>query len=368
MVTQPSDEYYMRQAIRLARKGMGRTNPNPMVGAVIVCNDQIIGRGYHKRYGDKHAEVNAIEDAGGKVAGTTIYITLEPCCHQDKRTPPCVDAIIRVGIRKVVIGALDPNPQVNGKGVQRLRSQGIEVKIGVLEEECGRLNEVYFKYIRTGIPFVTVKYAQTLDGRIASRTGQSQWISSPATRKHAHWLRSISDGLMVGIGTVLADDPSLTVRLVRGKNPVPIIVDSFLRIPLEAKVLKSQSELRPIVAATAKADADKVSALRGLGVEVLILGEDGKGGVNLVELLGKLGERKLSSVLVEGGSEIITSLLKERLVDKLAVCIAPKILGEGIEAVRDLGIMNIDDAIRLSNTSVRKMGDDYLLEGGLSHL
>ena len=279
-----SDEYYMKRALRLARRGLGRTSPNPVVGAVIVREGQIIGQGYHKKYGDKHAEVNAIEDADSNAAGATSYITLEPCCHYAKKTPPCVDAILQSRINRVVIGCLDPNPQVNGRGVERLRSQGIEVKTGVLEEECSRLNESYFKYIQTGIPFVTVKYAQTVDGRIASRTGQSQWISSSATLKYAHRLRSICNGLLVGIGTVLADNPRLTVRLVRGRNPVRIIVDSKLRIPMKAQVLKCQGRAQTIIATTSGTDAGKIAALEKLGAEVLIVKEDSRGRVDLSHL------------------------------------------------------------------------------------
>jgi diaminohydroxyphosphoribosylaminopyrimidine deaminase/5-amino-6-(5-phosphoribosylamino)uracil reductase len=334
-----------------------------MVGAVLVRQGQIIGRGYHRNFGEKHAEVNAIEDAGGNVDGATLYVTLEPCCHYGK-TPPCVEAIIQRKISRVVIGTKDPNPIVNGKGIEILRSQRIEVETGLLEKECLQLNEAYFKYIQTGLPFITIKYAQTLDGRIATTTGDSHWISSTPSLKYAHWLRNINDGLIVGIGTILVDDPRLDVRLVKGRNPIPIVVDSRLRIPLSAKVLNHSGA---IVATTLKADAEKVAKLIALKADVLIIEEDYQGRVDLAVLLKELGRRGIASILVEGGSEIITSFLKNGLADKLITFIAPKIIGKGIAAIGDLGITELSQAISLSVIRVRKMGNDYLLELQVNH-
>ncbi|MEE9400354.1 MAG: bifunctional diaminohydroxyphosphoribosylaminopyrimidine deaminase/5-amino-6-(5-phosphoribosylamino)uracil reductase RibD, partial [Dehalococcoidales bacterium] len=232
------DEDYMKQALKLAAGGLGQTSPNPMVGAVIVKDNRIIGSGYHRRYGGEHAEINALQDAGEPLDGSTLYVTLEPCCHHGK-TPPCVDEIIRHRIGRVVIGAVDPNPRVNGRSIELLKRNGIETRVGVLEAECRNLNEAHFKYMSTGIPLVTLKFAQTLDGRIATLTGDSRWISSEKFRRLAHKLRAASDAIMVGIDTVLADDPQLTVRLVKGRNPTRIILDGGLRIPVDSMVVRS---------------------------------------------------------------------------------------------------------------------------------
>ena len=356
------DDYYMREAIRLARRGLGQTSPNPVVGAVLVRDGEVIGRGFHKKYGGKHAEINAIEDAGGDVNGATLYVTLEPCCHHEKKTPPCVDTLIKERVGRVVVGILDPNPLVNGRGVERLRSRGIEVTVGVREEECSLLNKAYFKHVRTGLPFVTVKYAQTLDGRIATKTGSSQWISSQPFLKYVHRLRSINDCVVVGIETVLADDPKLNVRLVRGRDPVPVVVDSRLRVPLKSQILKGNSERRPVIATTSKGRRSKSSSLERLGARVLVVEENAEGHVDLRKLMERLGAMGVTSALVEGGSGIITSLFKEGLVDKLIVCLAPKILGKGLEAIGDIGITHIDDAIRLSDSRIKKMGDDMVIE------
>jgi diaminohydroxyphosphoribosylaminopyrimidine deaminase/5-amino-6-(5-phosphoribosylamino)uracil reductase len=360
------DDHYMKEAIRLARKGLGKTSPNPVVGAVAVRGGEVIGRGFHKKYGDKHAEINAIEDAGGDVKGATLYVTLEPCCHHEKKTPPCVDDLIKGNIGRAVIGILDPNPLVNGRGVERLRSKGIEVTVGVREEECLLLNEAYFKYMSTGLPLITIKFAQTLDGRIATTTGHSQWISSQPFLKYVHRLRSINDCVMVGIETVLADDPKLNVRLMRGRDPVPVVVDSMLRVPLKSQILKGNGRRKPIIATTSKADRSKRSSLEEVGARVLMVEEDAEGQVDLSKLMETLGAMGLTSVLVEGGSRIITSLFKESLADKLVICIAPKILGTGLEAIGDIGITRIDDAIRLSESTVKRMGDDLILEARIS--
>ena len=319
------DIYYMRIAIRLARKGMGKTSPNPMVGAVIVANGKIIGQGYHKKCGDHHAEINAINSAKKNIKGSTFYITLEPCSHYG-RTPPCVDTLIQLSPERVVVGSLDPNPEVNGKGVKILRSKGIKVDVGICESECMQLNEHYFKFIKTGMPYITVKYAQTLDGRIATKSGDSQWISSEASRRYVHRLRSINQGIMVGVGTVAADNPQLTVRHVKGKNPIRIIVDSKLRIPIKSSVLTDTNAHLTIIATTSAAPATKMAAVKKLGVEVWVVKKERDGRVSLRDLLKKLGKREIMSVLVEGGSEIITSLLKVGLVDKMIIPIAPMIV------------------------------------------
>ncbi len=354
------DEHYMKQALRLARRGQGRTSPNPMVGAVIVRDGRVIGRGYHRSYGGDHAEVDAIRNARENVSGATLYVTLEPCAHYGK-TPPCTEAILRAKIGRVVIGAIDPNPLVSEKGVTALRRRGIEVRPGVLEDDCRRLNEAYFKHITTGFPLVTVKFAQSLDGRIATATGNSRWISSEKFRRVAHRWRAASDVIVVGIESVLADDPQLTVRLVKGKNPVRVILDSRLRIPLEARVVRDREAAPTIIATTSRADAAKKTRLEERGVEVLTVPGPGE-RIDLKKLFGLLGGRGYNSVLVEGGAGMITSCLRQRLADKIVAAIAPRIIGEGIAVVGDLGISRVSRALRLSFDRVYRSGDDLVIE------
>jgi diaminohydroxyphosphoribosylaminopyrimidine deaminase/5-amino-6-(5-phosphoribosylamino)uracil reductase len=337
-----------------------------MVGALLIKDNQIIGKGYHHHFGGKHAEINAIQNAREDISGAVLYVTLEPCCHYGK-TPPCVDAVIQNKIGKVIIGTLDPDPRVNGRSVEILRQHGIETRVGVLEEECRSLNEAHFKYMTTGVPLVTVKFAQTLDGRIATSTRNSQWLSSPASRQFAHKLRSLHDAVMVGIGTVLADDPQLTVRLVRGRNPTRIILDSRLKIPLDAKVLMNQESAPTIMAATSGADDERLSALRQMGAEVLISREDEHGEVDLGHLLEMLGQRGISSVLVEGGAEVITSLLRLNLVDRLVVIVAPMIMGKGIEAVGELNISDVSQTLKLSFGQIYRRGGDLIIEARVNH-
>ena len=357
-----SDEKYMRQALRLARRGLGKTSPNPMVGAVIVKEGRIIGQGYHQSFGGDHAEIDALKSATEDVNGATMYVTLEPCRHWGK-TPPCTDAIIKNRIGKVVIGMLDPFPEMRGKSLEMLNQHGIETVVGVLEKECRALNEAYLKYTTTGLPFVTVKFAQTLDGRIATAQGSSRWISSPESLKLAHKLRAHHDAIMVGVGTVLADNPELTVRLVKGRNPTRVILDSRLRIPLDAKVLMNQETARTLVAATPAADKEKLAALRWMGIEVLIVPPDKQGKVDLKQLLKMLAQRQISSLLVEGGAETITSFLRLNLVDKLVVFIAPKIMGKGTDAVGELNITDISKSLKLSFERVYRSGEDIVVEG-----
>ena len=357
-----NNEYYMRKALILARRGLGKTSPNPMVGALVVRDDRIIGQGYHRHYGGHHAEINAIKDARGRISGATLYVTLEPCCHHGKKTPPCLDALLKYNLGRVVIGTVDPSPQVNGRSIEVLRERGIETEVGVLTEECHRLNEAYFKYIQTGIPFVTLKFAQTLDGRIASATGDSRWISSTPSLKFAHKLRSFHDAVLVGVGTIQTDDPQLTVRLVKGRSPIRIVTDSRLRIALSSKVLKEQEVARTIIATTSQADSEKLSSLTQMGIEILSVEEDTEGKVNLRDLLSKLGGMNISSVLVEGGTAIITSLIRQRLVDKYIVISAPKLMGKGIDAVGDLGILDVDSALKLSFVKAYRNGQDLIIE------
>jgi diaminohydroxyphosphoribosylaminopyrimidine deaminase/5-amino-6-(5-phosphoribosylamino)uracil reductase len=359
MTAAQKDERYMKQALRLARKGMGQVSPNPLVGAVLVRAGKVIATGFHRKFGGDHAEVDAIKRAKGSVRNATLYVTLEPCCHWGK-TPPCVDAVIEAGIKRVVIATLDPHPQVDGKGAQRLRAHGIEVVAGVLGDEAQRLNEAYFCHTRTGLPFITVKYAQSLDGRIATAKGASRWISSAAAQEFAHRLRIEHDAIMVGIGTILADDPQLTVRLVQGRNPLRICLDSCLRLPLDARVLQGSG--RTLVVTTEGNAQDKIAALQGKGGEVLIAQRGLDERVDLRYLLQNLGEMGIVSILVEGGKEVITALLRGGLVNRMVVIIAPMIIGKGIEAVGDLGITDLSSAIRFSSAEVTEIGGDAVFD------
>jgi diaminohydroxyphosphoribosylaminopyrimidine deaminase/5-amino-6-(5-phosphoribosylamino)uracil reductase len=355
-----TDEGFMRRALRLARKGEGRVSPNPMVGAVIVRDGRIIAEGYHRRYGENHAEINAIANATEPVAGATFYITLEPCSHHGK-TPPCVEALIASRPGRVVVGTIDPNPLVSGRGIAALQRHGIETNTGVLEEACQRQNEVFFKYIRTGVPFVTLKFALTLDGRIATAAGHSRWISSPPSLRFAHRLRRAHDAILVGAGTVLKDNPELTCRLVRGENPLRVVVDSHLRTSPDASVFDVRRS-PTIVAMTRKAPVERRRLFEQKGIEVLELGEDEGGHIDLQGLLKLLGQRKIASLLVEGGAGVNTSFLRENLVDRLIAVIAPKIVGTGINAVGDLGIRQMENALRLSFERITRSGDDLILE------
>jgi diaminohydroxyphosphoribosylaminopyrimidine deaminase/5-amino-6-(5-phosphoribosylamino)uracil reductase len=356
-----TDEEYMERALALARRGLGKVSPNPMVGAVIVKNGRKIGEGYHRQFGDAHAEVIAIDSATEDVSESTMYITLEPCCHQGK-TPPCTEAIIKKRIKKVVIGMLDPDSRVSGRSVEILRGKGIDCTVGTLEDKCRSLNETYIKHRSTGLPFVTVKFAQTLDGRIASSTGHSRWISSPASRKIGHRLRARNDAILAGVGNVLADDPELTTRLVRGRNPLRVILDSNLRIPDTARVLSDQDTIPTLLVTTPSAGRGKLATLRKKGIEVSTISPDESGRVDIRQLLKTLGERQISSLLVEGGGEIITSFLRLGAVDRLVVFIAPKILGKGIDSVNELDIRDISLAIKLHIEKVYRSGEDIAVE------
>ncbi len=363
-----TDEKYMWLALDLARQGLGRTSPNPVVGAVIVKNGEILGTGYHQAAGTPHAEIHALQNAGERAEGATLYVTLEPCVHHGK-TPPCTDRIIEAGIKKVVISMVDPNPLVSGSGVKALEEAGIKVKISVLEDKARILNEVFIKYITTGLPFVTSKSAMSLDGKIATRRGFSRWITSEKSREYAHQVRNRVDGIMVGIGTVLADDPRLTAR-VEGeetRDPVRIIVDSYARLPLESRVVRmSGQSSRTILATTDLAPPDKVKALSDLGVEVF-KGEVIDKAVDLRGLMKYLGEEGICSILVEGGSTLNYSLVKEGLIDKVLFFVAPKIIGgNGAPTpVGGEGIDFLDDAWQVQDLKVKQLGDDVLLTGYL---
>lgn len=361
------DKKYMKKALDLAQKGIGYTNPNPLVGAVIVKDDRIIGEGYHQRYGDHHAEINAFHHATEDVAGATMYVTLEPCAHYGK-TPPCANAIVEKKIKKVVIGLKDPNPLVAGKGIEILRSNGIEVVTGVLEEEGRKLNEIFLKYITTKLPFCILKTAMTLDGKIATHTGDSKWITNELSREFVHQIRHRVSGIMVGIGTILADDPMLNTRLKKGEglDPHRIIVDSNARLPLEAKILNMKSNANTIVAVSEKADKEKIKLLKNKGAEIIITPLN-NGRVDLKILMKKLGERKIDSILLEGGGTLNYSALEEGIIDKVFSFIAPKLIG-GSEAktpIEGKGKAYIKEAILLQDIAIQSFDSDIMIEGYL---
>ena len=364
---------FMRFAIKLAKKGLGRTSPNPAVGSVVVKNRKIIGRGYHEKAGLLHAEVNALLDAGKKAKGSTLYVTLEPCSHFG-RTPPCVQAIIKAGVKKVVVGSIDPNPKVKGKGIRALERNGIEVIKDVLRDECLSLNETYVKYITKKTPFVVLKLATTLDGKIATSTGDSKWITSLESRRYAHRLRSLVDCVMVGSGTILKDDPGLTVRLVKGKNPARAVLDSSLTIPVKAKIFASRNE-RVFVFTSAKSSKKrfppfskggrggfKIKLLEEKGAEVIRVKES-KDGLSVKDVLKELGKRGVTSVLIEGGARLAASALKEGVVDKAIFIIAPKIIGgDGVDCVGSIGTKMVNDVLDLKKIEIRKLGKDIIVE------
>ena len=358
------NQEYMRLAIEIAKKGAGKVNPNPMVGAVIVKDERVIGQGYHKYYGGNHAEVNAFENLSDNPEGATIYVTLEPCSHYGK-TPPCVDKIIANKISKVVVGTLDPNPLVEGRGIKALKEAGIEVITGVLEEECKKLNEVFMKYILCKRPFVVLKTAMTLDGKIATESGESKWITSDKSRQEVHKLRNKLSAIMVGVNTVIKDNPELTCRLEGGKNPVRIIVDSKLRIPLGSNVVVDNLA-QTIVATTEVADKDKILVLEKLGVKVLIINSKNE-RVDLKSLMIELGKRDIDGILLEGGATLSFSALEENIVDKIQVYIAPKIIGgeKSKTSIGGKGIEKLSDAIMLNNMTVKSVGTDLLIEAYL---
>lgn len=351
---------YMQRAIELAKKGAGWTSPNPMVGAVIVKDGRIIGEGYHEKCGHLHAERNAIASLSESAQGATIYVTLEPCCHFGK-TPPCTEAIIEQKISKVYIGSRDPNPLVAGKGASFLREHGVEVIEDFMREECDALNPVFFHYITKKTPYVVMKYAMTLDGKIATAAGDSKWITGDEARGHVQTLRGRYAAIMAGIGTVLADDPMLNCRLEGAHQPLRIVVDSNLRIPLSARLLQSAKEYPTLIVCAVENDmADKI---RAMGAEVVAL-DDEQGKVSMQKLMAYLGERQIDSILVEGGGQIHEACRSAGIVNHICCYIAPKILGgkEAKTPVEGQGVATIKEAMLLSEPKLTRLGSDILLE------
>jgi diaminohydroxyphosphoribosylaminopyrimidine deaminase/5-amino-6-(5-phosphoribosylamino)uracil reductase len=350
----------MRMALKLALKAEGKTSPNPLVGAVLVKDGKTVGRGYHKRCGLPHAEVNAIRDAGGKAKGATLYVTLEPCDHFG-RTPPCTDAIIKGGIRRVVIAMKDPNPINNGRGIRALKRSGIKVSVGILKDEAAEINRPYIKFITRNMPYVTIKAAESLDGKIASRTGDSKWISAADSRRYVKKLRGKVDAVMIGSNTALKDDPLLLSKVPGSKEPARIIVDDALKTPLDSRVIRSR-DASPVIIATVK-NTTRKSLYKARGVEVLMT-RSKKGMVDLNELLRTLAIRGMSHILVEGGGELIASFMEEGLADRLLFFVAPKIIGgrSAVSPVEGAGIARIKDAISLRKMKATAFKKDILIE------
>lgn len=357
-----TDESYIQLALEIAKKGIGEVSPNPLVGCILVKDDRIIGAGYHEKFGANHAEVNAIENAKESVDGSTLFINLEPCSHFGK-TPPCVEKIIENKIKKVVIGTLDMNPLVSGNGVKKLKSAGIDVKVGVLEKECINLNKFFFKYITDKIPYVTLKAAQTLDGKIADIRGGSQWISSMESRKFVHHLRSNYDAVLVGAGTVEKDDPSLTVRLTDGRNPNRIILDNTLTLSTERRLFARNSDHKTILVTSKNNEYKrKVKRLQSIGVKVLFARSDKDGNLNLKSVLKELAKNQIASVLVEGGSRVLSSFIKSGLYDDMYLFISPKIIGSGIPVVENIGVTSIKKTLKVKIKNYELKGDDLMLK------
>jgi diaminohydroxyphosphoribosylaminopyrimidine deaminase/5-amino-6-(5-phosphoribosylamino)uracil reductase len=357
---------YMRMALDLAEKARGKTWPNPMVGAVVVRDGRIISQGYHQRPGSKHAEAEALELAGNQARGSDLYVNLEPCCHSQKRTPPCTQAIIQAGIKKVIYAMDDPNSNVNGKGARELIEAGIEVVGKVMEKEAKGLNEVYSKYMTTGYPFTTLKMALSLDGRIAIQSGESRGLSSEDSLKLVHKMRLESEAIMVGSGTVIKDDPDLTVRLIDNpdnKQPTRFVIDSTLKCPTDSKIF-DQTVAKTVVITTDKADSSKMTELEKKEIEIWNIRALPDGMVDVKELLRVMGLHEYCNLLVEGGSRLATSFLKAGLIDKFSFFFTPNIIGtEGLPPFGDLKITGIEGIFKLRDLKVQSVGNDILIEG-----
>jgi diaminohydroxyphosphoribosylaminopyrimidine deaminase / 5-amino-6-(5-phosphoribosylamino)uracil reductase len=358
-----SERQWMERALELAERGRGAVEPNPLVGAVVVRDGKVVGEGWHQRYGGPHAEVHALDTAGAAARGATLYVTLEPCCHHGK-TPPCTDAVLRAGISCVVAALRDPFPQVSGRGAEILRAAGVEVELGLCEAEARRQNAPYLKLLATGRPYVHLKWAMTLDGKIATRRGDSKWISNAASRRLVHDLRGRVDAILVGIGTALADNPSLTARPPGPRVATRIVLDSAARLPMDSTLVQTAREVPTLVVTAAGKDLPAVERLRELGCEVLPLAaEEGRPGVGA--LLDELGRRRLTNVLVEGGAGVLGSFLDARAVDEVHVFIAPRLAGgaAALTPIAGLGVEHLADSLSLAEWQVRQIQEDVYLRG-----
>lgn len=357
------DEKYMRLAMQLAGNAIGRTSPNPLVGAVIVKDNRVVGCGWHRKAGTPHAEVHALNQAGELAQGADVYVTLEPCAHYGK-TPPCAKALVEAKVKNVYGGLLDVNPKVAGKGFKILENAGIHVEYGFLQDELRKQNEVFFKWIEHKKPFIVLKAAMTLDGKIATATGQSKWITNETSRAYGYKLRDIYDGIMVGINTVIEDNPMLTARVDGGKNPIRIVVDSSLKIDINANVVQDKSA-KTIIATTDKANKDKILKLQAQDVDVIVVDKDENDKVDIEKLLDILGQQNICSILVEGGATLSGSFVAKKLVDKVYFFIAPKIVGgkEAKTPVAGTGILNLQEALALKDIQIEKLEEDVLIIG-----
>lgn len=357
------DELYMRRAIELAARGRGGVEPNPMVGAVVVQDGEVVGEGYHAVHGGPHAEVVALDAAGARAKGATIYVTLEPCCHHGK-TPPCTDGILRSQFARVVVATIDPFPEVAGRGIEILRAAGIPVDVGCLEGEARRLNAPYFKLIQRGRPYVVAKWAMSLDGRIATSTGESKWISGEASRRHANQYRGLIDAIVVGVETVLADDPLLTARPPGPRRATRVVLDSKCRTPCDSQLVRTAREVPTIIATTSRSSADRLVALGNAGCEVLVLAADEAGRVSIDALLEELGQRRFTNVLVEGGGQVVGGFLDAGEIDAVHAYIAPCVIGgTGAKpSVAGRGFERIADVLRLEIAPPVSLPPDVFLE------
>ncbi|MCX5802485.1 MAG: bifunctional diaminohydroxyphosphoribosylaminopyrimidine deaminase/5-amino-6-(5-phosphoribosylamino)uracil reductase RibD [Proteobacteria bacterium] len=359
------EEQYMRMVLSLARRGLGSTSPNPMVGAILVKGKRIVGKGYHKKAGLPHAEIIAINEAKEEARGSTLYVNLEPCVHVG-RTPPCIHTIIKAGIKKVIISMLDPNPSVNGKGIEALKKAGIDVKVGLLEKEARRLNEAFIVYMEKKRPFFVMKAAVSLDGKIATKTCDSKWISNEESRRYVNKLRSEMDGIMVGINTVILDNPLLIPKVLRPKkHPVRIILDSKLRIPLTCDVVKTSEKYKTWIFTSEDSRIDKEAKLKSMGLEIIRIPKDENGRVSLKHVNEELYKREIVGVLVEGGGEINSGLLKEGFLDKILLFYAPMLIGGkgALSLIGGRGVDFLKDAYRIDITAMKRFKEDICLEG-----
>lgn len=358
-----NDESYIRLTIELAKKGIGKVSPNPLVGCVIVKDEKIIGAGFHEKFGGNHAEINALNSTKDNLEGSTLYVNLEPCSHYGK-TPPCVDKIIEKKIRRVVIGTLDMNPLVSGRGIKKLKAAGVEVKVGLLEQECIDLNKFFFKYITKKLPYVTLKAAQTIDGKIADAFGNSKWISSLSSRRYVHRLRANYDAVLVGRITVDTDNPSLTVRLVEGRNPKRIILDTNLKTSLKSKIFSqlNNDSLIIITSHDSLKKKDKLKKIKALGIKIIAVNKNKNGFLNLKTALRELAKIGICSILVEGGAQTFSSFLKEKIFDDILLFVPPKILGSGLTTFSDINNGKITSAFKLRYKNVEFLDDDLLIE------
>ncbi len=355
---------YMQRAIELAQKGKGYVSPNPLVGAVIVKNGRVIGEGYHERYGGPHAEINAIANSNESVEGATMYCTLEPCCHstKTKKTPPCTSALLKEKIGRLIVAMPDPNPHVSGKGLTILEENGIEVEFGLLQSEAMAINEAYIHSIQHKTPFVLLKMAMSLDGRIATKTGHSKWITDQSARKIVHQIRAEYDAILVGSNTVIEDNPALTVRLVKGRQPFRIVLDSQLKSPLNSQLYSDLYRDKTIIFTTLSSNSMRFKEFQANGLNVQE-SMPVAGRVNISEVLSYLFDHKISSVMVEGGSHVHTSFIKEGLFNKINCFIAPIIIGNGLNAIGELGTTHIHKSLKLQKTTYKQIGKQLLVTG-----